>query len=295
MRLGLVHLSSSPICIKLSLLAYSRATKSFSKALRIKSFRAVLYSLNSSFSLRKSNSSCGMDKSFVCLGEERKTQQQPADRDAFIVGIATCILFSVAMNRFFSVELTTSQERADLLEVIFSVLSLIHVLWRQDLKTKEEEFEILLGKDYREINVHMNHQSLLKLENLCRWIQEATYAKSIVIQQSDLTLVRLGPGQEGQQVTLGELAKQCLITGEASYLADLNIVVGRNEFNYMPSNCKSIYMEPLTKDILLILGCGKVRPFTEVDLIWIRSIKGQLVDLFVNKNHYVTDTRLFLE
>ncbi|GJD05899.1 protein cofactor assembly of complex c subunit b ccb4, chloroplastic [Galdieria sulphuraria] len=257
MESGFVH---NPFFRKLSLFVCSRSTETC-KTVSRPNFGTSLHLRSPCFFNQESKSSCGNNKGFLCLGGERNNQQL-ADGDG--------------------VTLTISQERADLLGVIFSVLSLVHVLWRQDFKTKEGEVETLVGKDYREINVFLNHQSLLKLEHLCRWIQEVTCAKSIVIQNDDLTLVRLGPGQEGQTVALGELAKQCLTSGEASFLADLNIVAGRNEFNYMPSNCKSIYMEPLTENILLILGCGKVRPFTEVDLIWIRSIKVQLVDLFSN-------------
>ncbi|EME29291.1 cytochrome c biogenesis protein, putative, Ccb2 [Galdieria sulphuraria] len=277
MESGFVH---NPFFRKLSLFVCSRSTETC-KTVSRPNFGTSLHLRSPCFFNQESKSSCGNNKGFLCLGGERNNQQL-ADGDGVTVGIATCILFSIVVNRLFTSELTISQERADLLGVIFSVLSLVHVLWRQDFKTKEGEVETLVGKDYREINVFLNHQSLLKLEHLCRWIQEVTCAKSIVIQNDDLTLVRLGPGQEGQTVALGELAKQCLTSGEASFLADLNIVAGRNEFNYMPSNCKSIYMEPLTENILLILGCGKVRPFTEVDLIWIRSIKVQLVDLFSN-------------
>ncbi|KAK4526752.1 hypothetical protein GAYE_SCF27MG4669 [Galdieria yellowstonensis] len=216
-----------------------------------------------------------------CLRAARNVQVTLSDR--ITVGIAICILSGIVLNRFLTSELTIAQERSDLLGVIFSVLSLVHVLWKQDFSVKEEAPEILVGKDYREINVHIDRQSLSKLEHLCRWIQEATYAKSIVIQQGDFTLVRWGPGKDGQQVHLGELAMQCLASGKASFLADLKIVAGRSEFNYMSSNCKSIYMEPLAKDTLLILGSGKVRPFTETDLTWIRATQLQLAQLLTQE------------
>lgn len=177
-------------------------------------------------------------KSLVrCLSAEKDVRQY-AGSDIVAVGISTCVLLSIVFNRLFTSELSVSQERADLLGVIFSVLSLVHVLWRQDFKIKEDEPEQLVGKYFREIDLSMNHENLLKLENLCCWIQEATYAKSIVIQQGNRTLVRLGPGQEVQQIVLGELAKNCLASGKASFLADLKVVAERNEFYYMPSNCK---------------------------------------------------------
>jgi len=42
-------------------------------------------------------------------------------------------------------------------------------------------------------------------------------------------------------------------------------------------------MEPLAKDTLLILGSGKVRPFTETDLTWIRAIQLQLARLLTQE------------
>eukprot|EP00871_Galdieria_phlegrea_P002101 jgi/Galph1/2892/GphlegSOOS_G1583.1 len=181
---------------------------------------------------------------YTCARIQSKLAKTQSAPNKILSFVALSSLTGIIVNRITTTNLTVSQERSDLVGVLVAMLIVVHILWRQDPQINEEKAEILVGKEYDEVHYSIPLPLQEELRQICKWITKATVAKCVIIQHDSTTLIRLGPFKENTQIFFGEIAKRCLQQGESLFLADLNILIDTSEFDYMPENCKSLYLEP---------------------------------------------------
>ncbi|KAJ1485709.1 hypothetical protein T484DRAFT_2408112 [Baffinella frigidus] len=60
-----------------------------------------------------------------------------------------------------------------------------------------------------------------------------------------------------QQVEAGAILEKAMEEGEQAYLADLQILPGKDEFSYLPINTQAVVVQPLGDGRALVLGGNK--------------------------------------
>ncbi|CAN8068553.1 unnamed protein product [Agarophyton chilense] len=66
-------------------------------------------------------------------------------------------------------------------------------------------------------------------------------------------------------------------SGNRSYLADMKVVpVRETEFGFLPKECQSVLVQPVSEDVCVIVGADRPRPFTGQDFGWIQAISDRI-------------------
>jgi len=179
-------------------------------------------------------------------------------------------LFSISvllMNRLFTGDLSNAQSRVDLLGIAVASALLVSALSTIDLEVREKETVKLAGVRFEEIPKELGKErEALLLWSLQAVLKVCSNAQSVIIAKGGATLVRYGTMGRNQQLKEGAIVKSAMVQGKQQYLADLQILPGRFEFDYLPVNTQALLIQPVG-DVVMIVGANKVRPLTARDLV----------------------------
>jgi hypothetical protein len=191
-----------------------------------------------------------------------------------VVGGLGAILLLI--NRLFTTELTQSQSRGDVLNVILSaVLILTGLIWQQVQPRSPETVELIgeegfiLASDLPEaVKTELAWASHLLLTN--------TVTRSLVVFYQGKVLLRRGILATKSEVTPGQILNRVLETQKAIYLVALKVYPGQIEFDYLPENTQGVICQPIGNQGVLILAANAPRSYTKQDEKWIAGIADKL-------------------
>jgi len=69
----------------------------------------------------------------------------------------------------------------------------------------------------------------------------------------------------------GAIVRSAKQQGKQQYLADLQILPGRFEFDYLPINTQALLIQPVGEAVMVV-AANKVRPFTARDLLMLELL-----------------------
>jgi hypothetical protein len=191
-----------------------------------------------------------------------------------IGGILGAILLLV--NRWFTVELTNSQSRSDVLGVILSAfLILVGLIWQQ-IQAIPPETVILEGEEGFELAPDLPEAVKIELAWASHLLLTNTVTRTILVYYQDRVLLRRGILGKNANFQLGNITKRVLETQKPIYLVDLNLYPGKVEFDYFPHNIQGLICQPLGAKGILILGANAPRSYTKQDEAWLSGIADKL-------------------
>ncbi len=180
------------------------------------------------------------------------------------------------VNRTFTLELTNSQTRSDVLGVILSgLLILIGLLWQQ-VQARPPEAVLLDGSEGMELLPELPDALKIELAWASHLLLKNTATKTLVIYYQGKVLLRRGILGPNPQVQPGPILQRALQTEQPVYLVSLKLYPGRFEFDYLPHNTQGVICQPLGKQGMMILGANAPRSYTKQDETWIEGIAEKL-------------------
>ena len=202
------------------------------------------------------------------------------DRASFLrrfpiaVGVLGGVL--LLLNRLYSLDVTPSQSRADVVGVLLSaLLVLTGLLWQQIQPRPPQQVE-LKGKEGFELALDLPDALKTELAWASQILLANTVSRSLLIWYNDRILVRRGILVEKVLESPGAIVQRVLESRRPIYLVDLKLYPGRIEFDYLPENTQGIICQPLNDRGVLILGSNAPRSYSQKDEAWIEGIAQKL-------------------
>ena len=202
------------------------------------------------------------------------------DRASFLrrfpiaVGVLGGVL--LLLNRLYSLDVTPSQSRADVVGVLLSaLLVLTGLLWQQIQPRPPQQVE-LKGKEGFELALDLPDALKTELAWASQILLANTVSRSLLIWYNDRILVRRGILVEKVLESPGAIVQRVLESRRPIYLVDLKLYPGRIEFDYLPENTQGIICQPLNDRGVLILGSNAPRSYSQQDEAWIEGIAQKL-------------------
>ncbi|MFN5924859.1 MAG: cofactor assembly of complex C subunit B, partial [Pseudanabaena sp.] len=128
---------------------------------------------------------------------------------------------ALLVNRMVTLNLTTSQARADALGILLSaVLILIGLLWQQ-IQPKPPDAVTLVGDEGFEIEAALPKAVKTELAWASHILLTNTVTKVVVIYYDRQTILRRGILGKSKQVNLGTIAERVIKTQKPVYLVKL--------------------------------------------------------------------------
>jgi len=184
--------------------------------------------------------------------------------------------FALLANRMVTLNLTSSQSRADALGVLLSaVLILVGLLW-QKVQPKPPDAVNLLGVEGFEIDSSLSESVKTELAWASHILLTNTVTKVVVVYYDRHTILRRGILGKNQQVNIGAIAERVMKTQKPVYLVKLELYPGRVEFDYLPENTQGVIVQPLGEKGVMVLGANIPRSYTKQDENWITAIADKL-------------------
>lgn len=179
-------------------------------------------------------------------------------------------------NRMATLNLTTSQSRADALGVLLSaVLILVGLLWQQ-AQPKIPESVTLIGEEGLEIDDELTDAVKTELAWATHILLTNTVTKVVAIYYDRKTILRRGILGKSDRVNIGTIAERVMKTQKPIYLVKLELYPGRVEFDYLPENTQGVIVQPLGEKGVMILGANIPRSYTKQDENWVAAIADKL-------------------
>jgi len=179
-------------------------------------------------------------------------------------------------NRMATLNLTTSQSRADALGVLLSaVLILVGLLWQQ-AQPKIPESVTLIGEEGLEIDDELTDAVKTELAWTTHILLTNTVTKVVAIYYDRKTILRRGILGKSDRVNIGTIAERVMKTQKPIYLVKLELYPGRVEFDYLPENTQGVIVQPLGEKGVMILGANIPRSYTKQDENWVAAIADKL-------------------
>ena len=179
-------------------------------------------------------------------------------------------------NRMVTLNLTTSQSRADALGVLLSaVLILTGLLWQQ-VQPKIPEAVILVGEEGLEIDDSLPDAVKTELAWATHILLTNTVTKVVAIYYDRKTILRRGILGKSTQINIGTIAERVMKTQKPIYLVKLELYPGRFEFDYLPENTQGVIVQPVGEKGVMVLGANIPRSYTKQDENWIAAIADKL-------------------
>ena len=179
-------------------------------------------------------------------------------------------------NRMVTLNLTTSQSRADALGVLLSaVLILTGLLWQQ-VQPKIPEAVILVGEEGLEIDASLPDAVKTELAWATHILLTNTVTKVVAIYYDRKTILRRGILGKSTQINIGTIAERVMKTQKPIYLVKLELYPGRFEFDYLPENTQGVIVQPVGEKGVMVLGANIPRSYTKQDENWIAAIADKL-------------------
>jgi len=198
-----------------------------------------------------------------------------------VVGGLGAVLLLV--NRLFTVEITNSQARGDVLGVVLSaVLILTGLIWQQ-VQPKTPDTVELIGEEGFEISPDLPQVVKTELAWASHLLLTNTVTRSLLVMVKGEVLLRRGILGAKSEVKPGKILKRVLETQKPVYLVDLKVYPGKIEFDYLPENTQGVICQPIGDTGILILGANAPRSYTKQDERWIAGIADKLA-VTVNAN-----------
>ncbi|MCA6572707.1 MAG: cofactor assembly of complex C subunit B [Pseudanabaena sp.] len=183
---------------------------------------------------------------------------------------------ALLVNRMVTLNLTTSQARADALGILLSaVLILIGLLWQQ-IQPKPPDAVTLVGDEGFEIEAALPKAVKTELAWASHILLTNTVTKVVVIYYDRQTILRRGILGKSKQVNLGTIAERVIKTQKPVYLVKLELYPGRVEFDYLPENTQGVIVQPLGEKGVMVLGANIPRSYTKQDENWVTAIADKL-------------------
>ncbi|MFK8182182.1 MAG: cofactor assembly of complex C subunit B [Phormidesmis sp.] len=180
------------------------------------------------------------------------------------------------INRLVTVEVSSSQSRADALGVILSaVLILVGLLW-QRIQPKSPDSVVLEGEEGFDLAEDISDAVRTELAWASHLLLTNTVTRSVVVYSDGQVLLRRGVFGENAEVLPGAIVKRVLEKQKPVYLVNLSIYPGRVEFDYLPQNTQGVICQPMGTSGVLILGANAPRSYTQQDEAWIAGIADKL-------------------
>jgi len=184
--------------------------------------------------------------------------------------------FALLANRMVTLNLTSSQSRADALGVLLSaVLILIGLLWQQ-VQPKPPDAVTLVGAEGFEIDPSLPELVKTELAWASHILLTNTVTKVVVVYYDRHTILRRGILGKSQQVNIGAIAERVMKTQKPVYLVKLELYPGRVEFDYLPENTQGVIVQPLGEKGVMVLGANVSRSYTKQDENWVTAIADKL-------------------
>ena len=179
-------------------------------------------------------------------------------------------------NRMVTLNLTSSQSRADALGILLSaVLILIGLLWQQ-VQPKPPEAVTLIGETGFTIADTLPEEVKTELAWASHILLTNTVTKAIVIYYDRQTILRRGILGKNPEVNVGAIAERVMKTQKPVYLVKLELYPGRLEFDYLPENTQGVIVQPLGSKGIMVLGANIPRSYTKQDENWVTAIADKL-------------------
>lgn len=198
------------------------------------------------------------------------------------VGASVLSLGATLLNRLLGpAEFISAQSRADLLCVASGATLLLYGIANLEVQSREEEVVQLDGDFVDEIRTPDK-------DGFLKWIAESIPAaipniRSVLIYSNGQTILRHGPMGSNPTINPGPILNDALNNfPNRTYFGKLQILPGRYEFDYLPSNTQAILIQPLitsnspSSSAALILAADKVRPLTSVDFGWLQALTDRI-------------------
>lgn len=184
--------------------------------------------------------------------------------------------FALLANRMVTLNLTSSQSRADALGVLLSaVLILIGLLWQQVQPTPPDAVT-LVGAEGFEIDPSLPESVRTELAWASHILLTNTVTKVVAVYYDRHTILRRGILGKNQQVNIGAIAERVMKTQKPVYLVKLELYPGRVEFDYLPENTQGVIVQPLGEKGVMVLGANIPRSYTKQDENWVTAIADKL-------------------
>ncbi|CAM9191009.1 unnamed protein product [Ascophyllum nodosum] len=193
---------------------------------------------------------------------------------SLVIGVG--ILLAVLANRIATPNLVDSQARTDILGVIASGGLVTNGVYLLDLKIKEAEKVTLVGTFVQEYHADLTPSSRRDLKWLCESLLLVSAATSVLVYRDGKTLARVGVMGSSRVVRDAPILKSCVEggrRGREQYLADLQKLPGKVEFDYLPENCQAVLMLPVREaSAVVVVGTNRARAFTPKDIVWMKGL-----------------------
>ncbi len=180
----------------------------------------------------------------------------------------------LVINRTISFNPTPEQTRSDALGLMMgAVLVLVGVIARdiQPVPAPVITIQAPQGTELGSVAADLAPE----VTWLAQTLIDHTAAVSVLIWDQGTLLWRSGY-LGTQPFALGPIATRVLKTQKSIYLVDLNLLPGREEFNYLPPGIQAVVCQPLGTTGILILGANQIRSFRPDDLKWIARLTERL-------------------
>ncbi|ELS32400.1 MULTISPECIES: cofactor assembly of complex C subunit B [Pseudanabaena] len=179
-------------------------------------------------------------------------------------------------NRMVTLNLTSSQSRADALGVLLSaVLILVGLLWQQ-VQPKPPDAVTLVGEEGFEMADSLTDAVKTELAWSSHILLTNTVTKTVVVYYDRQTILRRGILGKSDRVNIGAIAERVMKTQKPVYLVKLELYPGRVEFDYLPENTQGAIVQPLGEKGVMVLGANIPRSYTKQDENWVAAIADKL-------------------
>ncbi|TYQ29728.1 cofactor assembly of complex C subunit B [Pseudanabaena sp. UWO310] len=179
-------------------------------------------------------------------------------------------------NRMVTLNLTSSQSRADALGVLLSaVLILVGLLWQQ-VQPKPADAVTLVGEEGFEMADSLTDAVKTELAWSSHILLTNTVTKTVVVYYDRQTILRRGILGKSDRVNIGAIAERVMKTQKPVYLVKLELYPGRVEFDYLPENTQGAIVQPLGEKGVMVLGANIPRSYTKQDENWVAAIADKL-------------------
>lgn len=202
--------------------------------------------------------------------------------DASIGAGATGILILIA-NRLFNMDAVTDvQSRADILSMIACSGLLLNAFSEQEIKARDRDPVALMGFSLREplVSEEVGGRARAAFAWLSGSVIRSTPATSVHVFDGDRLLSQAGvvsadPSKGPVSLRpVRPILAGALADREEVYLPDLQILPGKIEFSYLPLNCQSLLIMPLSSSLAVVVGTNRAKALKSDDLSRIRALVG---------------------
>jgi len=197
-------------------------------------------------------------------------------RIPIVVGILASFLLLV--NRFLTVDLTSSQSRSDALGVILSALLVLTGLLWQQVQPRLPDAVTLVGDEGFELKEGLPDGVRRELAWASHTLLTNTVTRSLLLWYDGKVLLRRGVLASKSTVTPGAIVQRALEKQQPIYLVDVKAYPGKIEFDYLPENTQGIICQPIDQRGVLILAANAPRSYTKQDENWVAAIAAKIAD-----------------